>query len=30
MEHLVRIGEKWKGATQEMKFVEKSILVRVV
>jgi hypothetical protein len=26
MEHLVGIGEKWKGVTQEMKFVEKNYM----
>jgi hypothetical protein len=30
MEHLVGIGERWKGATQEMKFVEKFILIKMV
>jgi hypothetical protein len=30
MEHLVGIGERWKKVTQEMKFVEKFILIKMV
>jgi len=30
MEHLVGIRERWKGVAQEMKFVEKIILMRMV